>query len=268
MKFVDYSGIEMRLIIDRAESTKMIEIMKNGGHPHIVAAHIFYPELDLLADPYTNSVYENCAYVKGFRTKDKDKILYDAAKNGHFSLGYGAAPLKVGKTLKFINPKVEGPLAYQRYTEEFPEIAYLCRNVAKIIKEQGYIELPFGCRLFVQVAKAYSGLNYLIQGTAALILKRAEVMVAKYFRENWNNRVRLVLPIHDELVIHFPRDLLPYEEQIKHEVSAIMVDMPEIDVPLEVEWKSTETTWDAAKEQKISWPYVTQLVQTGCSYVN
>lgn len=268
MDFVDYSGIEMRLIIDRAQSQRMIEAMRQGEHPHIIAAHIFYPELDLMDPLYEDSVYENCSYVKGFRSKKLDKILYDASKNGHFSLGYGASPIKVGKTLKFINPKIEGPLAYERYTSEFPEIANLCRNVARIAKETGYIELPFGCRLYIQIAKAYSALNYLIQGTAALILKRAEIMVAKYFRENWDNRVRLVLPIHDELVIHYPREMLQYREQIRHEVSALMVDIPEIEVPLEVEWKSTKTTWDAAKGAEINWNDVQKLVDTGCAFIN
>lgn len=268
MFFVDYSGIEMRLIIDRANSAKMLDAMHRGEHPHIIAARIFYPELDLMDDIYRDSVYETCPYVKGFRSKDLDKILYDAAKNGHFSLGYGASPEKVGKTLKFVNPTVEGPLAYERYAAEFPEIAYLCRNVARTVRETGYIDLPFGCRLYVQIAKAYSGLNYLIQGTAALILKRAEIMIAKYFRENWDNRIRLVLPIHDELVIHYPRDLLQYKEQVIHEVSAIMVNMPEIKVPLEVEWKKTTSTWDAAKSYGISWPVVMQLLKKGCAYVN
>ena len=268
MLFVDYSGIEMRLMIDRAESQKMLDAMRRGEHPHIIAAKIFYPELDLMDGIYQDAVYETCPYVKGFRSKAEDKMLYDASKNGHFSLGYGAAPIRVGKTLKFVNPKIEGPLAYARYAEEFPEIAYLCRNVAHIIQEQGYIDLPFGCRLFVQIAKAYSGLNYLIQGTAALILKRAEIMLAKYFRENWDNQIRLVLPIHDELVIHYPRSLLQYKEQVMYEASAIMVDMPEIQVPLEVEWKETKTTWDAAKGKDISWPTVLQLLKTGCAYVN
>lgn len=268
MEFVDYSGIEMRLIIDRADSTKMIDAMSRGEHPHIIAAHIFYPELDLMDPVYQDGIYENCSYVKGFRSKDLDKPLYDTAKNGHFGLGFGSGGLTLGKTLKFINPKVEGALAYERYAAEYPEIANLSRNVARIIKEQGYIELPFGCRLFVQLAKAYSGLNYLIQGTAALILKRAEIMVAKYFRECWDNRIRLVLPIHDELVIHFPRDLMPYRERVREEVSALMVDMPEIKVPLEVEWKSTTSTWDAAKSRHISWSAVLSLVRTGCAYVN
>ena len=266
MFFVDYSGIEMRLIIDRAKNIKMIEAMRRGEHPHIIAANIFYPELDLMDDLYKADVYENCSYVKGFRTKKLDKMLYDCCKNGHFSLGYGASPIKVGKTLKFINPKVEGPLAYARYAEEFPEIANLCRNIGSIAKRQGYIDLPFGCKLYVQLDKAHAALNYLIQGTAALILKRAEIMLAKYFREVWCDRIKLVIPIHDELVIHFPRDLLPYKQRILHEISALMVDIPEITVPLEVEWKSTTSTWDNAKGVDIDWSVVQKLVNGGCSF--
>lgn len=225
--FVDYAGIEMRLMIGRSNSQKMIEIMRNGGNVHEVACKIFYQDK--------------------FRSKKLDKPMYDAGKNGHFALPYGCTPLKLGRTLKFKNPKVEGPEAFQRYATEFPEIAYLSKTVAEEVREFSYVMLPFGSKLYVPISKAYAGLNYLIQGTAALILKRAEIMISKYFREVWDNRLRLLLPIHDELVIHFPRELLQYRDNILYDISRLMTDIPEINVPLEVEYKSTTSTWDRAK---------------------
>lgn len=268
MLFADYSGIEMRLMIDRADAVKMIGRMKAGENIHEIAGKIFYGGVDLSIAPYLDDVYKTCFYRDGFRSKILDKPMYDAGKNSHFALGYGAGALQIGRTLKLINPQVEGQLAYNRYADEFPEIAYLNRNLARIAKEQGYIDLPFGGKLYVPINKAYVALNYLIQGTAAIILKRAEIMVAKYFRENWDNRVRLVLPIHDELVIHFPRDLMEHREQIVHEVSALMVNIPEINVPLEVEWKATTSTWNRAKGMNISWSYVQQLIAEGCAYIH
>lgn len=227
MIFVDYSGIEMRLIIDRANSEKMISAMKRGEHPHVIACKIFYEER--------------------FRSKKEDHILYDAGKNGHFALPYGCSPLQLGKTLKFRDPLKEGLAAYNRYANEFPEIAYLSKTVGQEVKDNCYVLLPFGSKLYVPISKAYAGLNYLIQGTAALILKRAEIMVSKYFKEVWDERIKLVLPIHDELVIHYPRDLLYKREEILNDISYLMTNIPEINVPLEVEFKKTTSTWNRAK---------------------
>jgi DNA polymerase I-like protein with 3'-5' exonuclease and polymerase domains len=267
MMFVDYGAIEMRLMIERAKSKRMINILRQGGNIHEIAGHIFYPEIDLMEKPYTDEVYETCSYVNGFISKIESKLLYSSTKNGHFSLAYGGSPVQLGKTLHFIKPIIEGPLAYDRYAKEFPEIAYLLRNTASIAKEQGFVELPFGCRLYIQVSKAYRALNYVIQGTAALILKRAEIMLAKYFRENWDNEIRLVIPIHDELVIHFPRHLLKYRDQIMHEASALMVDIPEIKVPLIVEWKTSSSNWNNAITREIDLSIVRQLVNDGCSFI-
>jgi len=96
--------------------------------------------------------------------------------------------------------------------------------------------------------KAYSGANYYIQGTASGVLKRAEVRVDKYLKEEWNDEINLILNIHDELVISYPRTLLTYKNKVMKEISNIMVDMPEINIKLDVEWKQSKTTWDNAKK--------------------
>lgn len=225
--FVDYAGIEMRLMIGRANSDKMIQIMRAGGNVHEEACKLFFPDR--------------------FRSKKLDKPLYDVGKNGHFALPYGCSPKQLGRTLKFSDPVGEGAAAFERYERAFPEIAHLSAIVADEVREQGFVQLPFGSQLYVPVSKAYAGLNYLIQGTAALILKRAEILVARYFEEHWDNRLRLLLPIHDELVFHFPRDLLQYRDQILYDVSRLMTEIPEINVPLEVEYKRTTSTWDRAR---------------------
>jgi len=262
----DYSGIEMRLIIEAAKCTKMIDAMKRGEHPHIIASEIFYPKLDFTDGIYKDPAYQECSYAKGFRSKDLDKMLYDCAKNGHFGLGYGSGKEGLGGTLKYINPKIEGPMAYDRYADEYPDIAFLNRNIAHIIKEQGFVELPWGGKLYAPPGKAYIGLNYLIQGTAAIILKRAIVMLRKYLRERWDDRIKLIISIHDELVIHFPVNLLDYLDIFVLEASVIMVEMPYISVPLEVEWKRTDTTWDKAVGFDIDWNSVLALSRKGFTY--
>lgn len=225
--FVDYAGIEMRLMIELANSIRMMNIIRSGGNVHEVACKLFYGER--------------------FRSKKLDKTLYDCGKNGHFALPYGCSPTKLGMTLKLTDPKREGQEAFERYAAEFPEIAFLARTVSEEVRENSYVLLPFGSKLYVPISKAYAGLNYKIQGTAALILKRAEVMLSKYFREVWDNQIRLILPIHDELVIHFPVVLEQYLDCVLFDIRRLMIDIPEIKVPLDAEFKKTDTIWSAAK---------------------
>ena len=225
--FVDYSGIEMRLIIDTAEEESLIQLLKDGGDPHALAAELFY------GDRFT---------------KEKDpsikKVLRSASKNASFGKAYGAGLGSVAAALNLTT--LEAEPGYKEYGRKLPKIFNFTNNISRIVREQGYIETAFGRKLNVSIDKAYIGANYVIQGTAAGILKRAQVRVDKYLKEKWGDQIRLVLPIHDELVISYPRDLLVEKNKILNDISEIMTSIDEIKVPLEVEWKITTTTWDKA----------------------
>lgn len=222
----DYSGIEMRLIIELANSEKMMEYMRQGISPHIVACQLFYGNL--------------------FKSKKDNPDLYGAGKNGHFALGYGAGFNKLAHTLLIpINDAMEG---LYRYREEFPEIAFLSKNIGKEVRENGYVLTPFGTKLFVPIKKAYIGLNYKIQNTAAKILKRAEVNIDNYLREQWSDDIKLVMVIHDEVVLEIPNHMAKHQDEVLYHCGLLMTDMPEIKVPLEVEWNITNTLWSNKRE--------------------
>lgn len=226
----DYSAIEMKLIIEAGQSLKMINFMNKGINPHIIACNIFYGK--------------HLPKAKRFIDKKTSKALYDSGKNAHFCLCYGGGPDKCAATMKLsMDEAMPGILQYQ---EEFPELAFLIRDIAERVRADGYVETPFGRKLYLPKNKAYAGLNYLIQGTAAGILKRAQVSVHNYLRTEWDDRVRMVLPIHDELIIAFPRDLMSYRDEILRGITQCMIEIPYIKVPLEVEWKRTTSTWDQA----------------------
>lgn len=225
----DYAGIEMRLIIELAESAVMIEAIRQGKSPHVIACELFYGAL--------------------YKSKKENPNLYQFGKNAHFALGYGAGFKKLANTLG-VEPEI-GMDGLVRYREEYPEIAFLNRNVGKIIKDQGFIETKFGNKLYVPKQKAYSGLNYLIQCTAAKILKRAEINIHNYCKIHWDNRVQLSMVIHDEVIMKFERGLMSKKDEILYDISRLMCDMPEIEIPLEVEWKKTTSTWQRAKDYDI-----------------
>ena len=235
--FGDYSAIEMKLIIEAAQSKKMINYMAQGINPHIIACNIFYGK--------------HLTKEKRFISKAETKTLYSYGKNGHFCLGYGGGVDKFASTLKLsIDEAIPG---YIKYQEEFPEIAFLTRNLSKQVRADGYVLTPFGRKLFLPRDKIYAGLNYLIQGTAAGILKRAQVAIDSYLRTEWDDQVRIVLPIHDELIIAIPRELLKYKDEILYGITRCMVEIPNIITPLEVEWKKSTTTWDETISLSSEW---------------
>lgn len=227
MYFPDYSGIELRLIIEAAKCVKMMENMKSGLHPHIIFCELLFGDM--------------------WKGKKDSKELYGPGKNGHFCMCYGGSLSKLASTLSLDIEFVK--LGLSKYAKEYPEIVNCVKDGLRRVKEIGYVETAFGRKLWLMRDKLYGWLNYFIQGTAAGILKRAQVNIKDYFDTNWkSSTLKMVLPIHDELVMRIPNNLSKYDRYtIINDVSKIMIDMPEINVPLEVEWKMTQTNWDMAK---------------------
>lgn len=222
----DYAGIEMRLIVNLAEEPEMTEIFLTGRNSHEVAAKIFYGDR--------------------FTTKKECPDLYASAKNAHFALPYGASPFKLGKTLGL--PPVEGARVYKLYAARFPRIAGLSRILSAEAKQKGYTMTSFGRKLNVPREAMHASLNYNIQGTGAGILKRAQTRLYRLFREKYGGDVRLILPIHDELIMEYPRNRLSFQDDFIKVVSKAMTDFKEFKIPLESEWKMTTTTWFNAED--------------------
>lgn len=225
---IDYSAIELRLILEAAQSKKMMDNLRNGISPHVVFCKFFYgPHVPI---------------EKQFKSKKESKELYDSGKNGHFCLCYGGALKKLAQTL--VLSIDETKVGKDLYKKEYPEIADLVKNGIDKISGIGYVETPFGRKLWIERDKLYGWLNYYIQGTAAGILKRAEVKIHHYLKTQWKNSgIALIMCIHDELLIKFPRNMLKYRNEVLKDIALLMTTMPEIAVPLEVEAKYTKTSW-------------------------
>ena len=232
--FIDYAGIEMRLLIHYSREPKLIDLINNGGDPHSLAAEIFY------GDRFRNA--------KGA----KRKTLRGAAKNANFAIPYGASALKVATILGM--KADEGALAFGRYRQEVPGLVGLTPKLIRRVKQEGEVITAFGRRLRVARAKAYTGTNYLIQGTAAGILKRAQVRVAEYLERATGGDVKLLLPVHDEIILEYPRDMLGEVEPVFNGIREVMIDFNQFDIPLEVEAEYSTIDWESKREYKIGGP--------------
>lgn len=233
---VDYAGIEARLLVHFSGDEEALRIFQTpGGDFHTEAA------LELYGDDF--------ARVSKAREYKRWKSLRDAAKNADFAIGYGAAPAKVAATLG-VAPAA-GKAGFARFKRRFPGYAAMPRHFAETVRANGYVDTIFGRRLRLPRNKPYVGSNYAVQGAAAGVLKRAQNRVDRYLRRATSGEAAIILPIHDEIIIEWPRKRLGEARACLREIRELMVDFPQLNVPLEIEVDLSVRDWASAKEYRI-----------------
>lgn len=228
--YIDYRGIELRIIAHFAGDEKLTQMFRDGVNPH-----------DYMADFWYGDRYRKAKSPKVKQT------LYDAAKNTNYAIPYGANALKVAQILQLPFDSVQSKWA--EYEDTFPGFVSLQRRTRRQVKEQGYVTTLRGRRIYVQRDKPYVGVNYRIQGSGADILKEAQVRVDDLLSQRTGNAAGIILPVHDEIGGEYPRErgmrkLWP----LLQDVCRLMVDFPEMSIPLEVECKLTSTSWEEAEK--------------------
>jgi DNA polymerase-1 len=219
----DFAGIELRLLVHYSGDPEMVKCLKKEEDPHALAAETF------------------------FKRFSGENNLRGAAKNANFALCYGAGADKIAQVLGLC-PE-EGKTAFERYRRRFPALAGLSRKIADQVFRRGYVQSVFGRRFHVARHEAYVGVNYLIQGTAADILKRAQLRVHKE-NEKWG--ARLIMTIHDEVIVELPLEMLDRLEEYLKVTRKLMIKFPQFSVPLEVEFALARENWS----EKVSVDFV------------
>ena len=234
--YIDYSGIEALLLIHYSQDKEMLKLVKAGGDPHGEAARMAY-------GPVFAKV---SASIK--------KSLRNAAKSHvSFAIPYGSNKNTAERELaKHVpagfayKPKLDG------YIMRFKAYCNLCGTTSANARRDGYITTAFGRKLWIPRNELYKSVNYLIQGTAAGVIKRAQVKVDPFLKSETNDRAGIVLPIHDEIVIEWPRDLLPKAKPILKEVGRLMCDFGDtFSVPLSVDYEVATHNWSDKKGLRI-----------------
>jgi DNA polymerase-1 len=118
-------------------------------------------------------------------------------------------------------------------------------------RRTGYVSTVFGRRLYLPDINARnsqvrqyaerSAINAPMQGTAADIIKRAMITVARWLESN-EPGARLIMQVHDELVIEVPEERAA---AIGESVVRIMEEAAELRVPLRVD-SGFGANWDEA----------------------
>jgi DNA polymerase-1 len=179
----DYDQIEARLVAHFAQDRGLIEA--------------FAAEEDFFTVVARN--------VNGDATLQKKDPRRQWTKNAFYALLYGAGVDKMSKTAKVHIDQMRAVVdGIHRSYPGIRTFQHKVENVAaqrQMQEGEAYVVDPFGRRQVADDDKAYGLVNYLIQGTAASILKQALVNLDMMGLGNY-----LVLPVHDEVIIDIPRD--------------------------------------------------------------
>jgi len=227
----DYAGIEMRLLIHYSEEPELVKIAQENGDVHLPAAQIFFGDRFEQAEG-----------------KER-KTLRSAAKNCNFAVPYGAGLSTAADALGMTEDKAS--LVFRAYKGRFPLLTGLGRRIAQFVRENGYVETVFGTTIYCPMDKAYMGLNYLIQGTAAALFKIGQNRVKDVLEEMTGDSAGIILPVHDELIIEYERKILYKVHKVLSRVRDVMIDFPQFNIPLDVEWNVSTRSWEEKREFKL-----------------
>jgi DNA polymerase-1 len=118
-------------------------------------------------------------------------------------------------------------------------------------RDKGYVETVFGRRLYLPEIRAQqagrrqgaerAAINAPMQGTAADLIKKAMIAVAAWLKAD-KLASRLILQVHDELVLEVPDAELA---QVREALPRLMAGVAELSVPLLAE-VGVGANWDEA----------------------
>lgn len=185
----DYSQIELRVLADISKDENMVKAFIENQDIHaITASQVFDMPLDYVTSQ--------------MRSK---------AKAVNFGIVYGIGAYSLAKDIGVSNKEAKNYI--DSYLRHYSGIDRYMKEVVEKAKETGYVETTFGRRRYLPELTASNGMtrafgervarNAPIQGTAADIIKIAMIKVDKRLTKE-NLEARLILQVHDELIVECP----------------------------------------------------------------
>ncbi|ORL71879.1 DNA polymerase I [Prescottella equi] len=223
----DYSQIEMRIMAHLSGDAGLIEAFITGEDLHsFVGSRAF-----------------------GVPIEEVTPELRRRVKAMSYGLAYGLSAFGLAAQLKISTEEARQQM--DAYFARFGGVRDYLHEVVEQARKVGYTETLFGRRRYLpdlnsdnrqrrEVAER-AALNAPIQGTAADIIKVAMIDVQRALREA-GLASRMLLQVHDELVLEVAAGERERVEQLVREKMAAAIDLS---VPLEVS-VGTGRSWDAA----------------------
>ena len=223
----DYSQIELRIFTHMANVETLVEAIKNG------------------LDIHTKTAMDIFHVSKEEVTSNMRRI----AKAVNFGILYGISSFGLAEN---IHTSVGEAKAFiDHYFEAYPGIKNYMDEVVKEAYKNGYVKTLLNRKRTINELKSNNkiirnqgermALNTPIQGTSADIIKKAMNEVKLAFEEN-NLKSKLILQVHDELIIDCKKDEL---DTVTKLLKDIMENTIKLRVPLEVDIHYGNNWYDA-----------------------
>ncbi|HHQ49089.1 MAG TPA: DNA polymerase I, partial [Acidobacteria bacterium] len=208
----DYSQIELRVLAHMSGDETLVAAFRAGEDIHRATA----------------------AAVLGKRPADITPAERRAAKTVNFGLIYGMGAFSLARDLGV--SQAEAQQFIDAYFTRFPGVKAYMDGLREQARRAGKVTTLFGRvrrianldhpSAAVRAAAERMAINAPIQGTAADIIKLAMIAVHRWLE---NHDARLLLQVHDELVLEAPAADAP---TVARELKRIMEGVVTLDVPL------------------------------------
>lgn len=252
LAYIDYSQVELRL---QAEYTYYCT--KGLGDVNMLRAYMpfkciekegtFYKIEDGTSweavDLHTQST--QMAFPDIDVNTPEFKKLRSVGKRVNFALIYGASLKKVKETLADTDPDIVAKL-YNGFHDRFKDVKTYGQWVTQQwMSNGGFVTNLLGRRYYLSDSKdVYKLNNYLIQGSAADIIKTVIIKIDNYLKTN-NYKTKLQGCIHDELCICVAKG----EHDVVYKIKELMEKTCKTFVPLVAEISISTTNWAEKHEE-------------------
>lgn len=223
----DYSQIELRVLAHMSGDEKLIQAYKEAQDIHrMTASQVFHIPFD-----------------------EVTPLQRRNAKAVNFGIVYGISSFGLSQDLSIT--RKEAAQYIENYFETYPKIKGFLDGLVESAKEDGYVATMFGRRRPVPELKSSNfmqrsfgervAMNSPIQGTAADIIKIAMIRVHRRLKEE-QLKSRLILQVHDELLIETAKEEVEIVSQILEEE---MKGAADLSVSLEIDMHTGENWYEA-----------------------
>jgi len=195
----DYSQIELRVLAHMSNDETLLDAFNSNQDIHrITASQVFHVPLENVTDSQRS-----------------------AAKAVNFGIVYGIGAFSLSKDIGVTIKEAEMYIA--GYFKKYPNVKKYMDEMVRDAKQSGYAKTIFNRRRFIPELASSNfmqrsfgervAMNMPIQGTAADIIKLAMINVHRAFTER-NLRSRLILQVHDELLVEADREEIDVVKEI------------------------------------------------------
>ena len=219
----DYNQIEMRILADLADVKELKKAFSNNEDIHsLTASQVF--NIDI---------------------KKINQDMRRKAKAINFGIIYGISQYGLAKQINVSNHEADEFL--NAYFSRFPEIKIYMEDTIKFCRKSGYVNNIFGRRSHfngindknfnVRNFQERAAINAPIQGSASEIMRIAMIRLSKKLKDIKNNKAKILLQIHDELIFEVPeKEVENVTKIIKEEMTSVRdSDLHSFSIPLTVD---------------------------------